>query len=107
MENMRSSRTVSICINISFDAKNDEFLTMVSGSYNSCYITSLKFDTNLGTYGPFGTFNADCPFHFGCGNDPVVFGGFHGTADIFGLRSIGINIFPRMTIEQSAEKISQ
>ncbi|KAJ4831987.1 hypothetical protein Tsubulata_026880 [Turnera subulata] len=94
---------------ISFDL-DDEILTRVSGSYIYEYsrIGSLKFDTNRGTYGPFGIVkSSDIAFDFCCGNYSG-FGGFHGTADDGCLRKIGIYINPRKSIKaSSAEEISE
>ncbi|KAJ4839555.1 hypothetical protein Tsubulata_042793 [Turnera subulata] len=85
---------------VTFDPEN-EFLTRLSGTYDSSdwsAISSLTFATNRDTYGPFGNDGLDNKFfEFRCG-DFEGFGGFHGTADPQGLRSIGMYISPRKAI---------
>ncbi|OIT28384.1 inactive protein restricted tev movement 1 [Nicotiana attenuata] len=68
-----------------------EFLTSISCSF--CHLPSLesiKFGTNKVSYGPFGTPSTDAKdFNFQIGNH-LLFGGFHGTKNCFGIGSIGV-----------------
>ncbi|KAF3671504.1 hypothetical protein T459_07875 [Capsicum annuum] len=86
---------VNSCFNICgmvFDSS--DFLTCcLSGSYgypNDCLSTviqTIKFVTNKGSYGPFGTSSVDAKhFNFHIGNNRL-FGGFHGTQNCHGVET--------------------
>ncbi|XP_015087613.1 protein RESTRICTED TEV MOVEMENT 1-like [Solanum pennellii] len=78
-----------------------EFITSISGSFErinkkSTDLRSIKFCTNKGSYGPFGTPSTDgkenIHFNFVIGNHQF-FGGFHGTQNSNGfIRSIGFYV---------------
>lgn len=75
-----------------------EFITSISGSFDhvnknstKTFLSSIKFGTNKGSYGPFGTPSTDgnnIDFNFVIGNHQF-FGGFHGTKTSYGIESIG------------------
>ncbi|KAK4357104.1 hypothetical protein RND71_022714 [Anisodus tanguticus] len=70
-----------------------EFLTYISGSFRGpgsyTFLNTLKFGTNKGSYGPFGTPSADAKdFNFQIRNHRI-FGGFHGSENPAGIESIG------------------
>ncbi|KAH0640349.1 hypothetical protein KY285_036935 [Solanum tuberosum] len=78
-----------------------EFLTSISGSYvGDAYLSTrldaIKFNTNKGSYGPFGstepTSNSK-QFNFQLQNHSL-FGGFHGTLSSYAVESIGIYVNP-------------
>ncbi|PIN15246.1 hypothetical protein CDL12_12122 [Handroanthus impetiginosus] len=71
-----------------------EFLTGISGSYESDGVKSLKFYTNRTQYGPFGT-ESGTPFSFRA--DSGVITGFHGRADS-SLNAIGVYVKPTCTV---------
>ncbi|XP_009613264.1 inactive protein RESTRICTED TEV MOVEMENT 1-like [Nicotiana tomentosiformis] len=84
---------------IVFDYPSD-FLTSISGSSEKVgngkpVLTSIKFGTNKGSYGPFGTPkittepNNIADFDFQIGNHRL-FGGFHGTENYRRVQSIGV-----------------
>ncbi|KAG5587979.1 hypothetical protein H5410_048413 [Solanum commersonii] len=77
-----------------------EFLTSISGSFERInkkltILRSIKFCTNKGSYGPFGTPSSDgnknIDFNFVIGNYQF-FGGFHGTGNCNGIESIGFYV---------------
>lgn len=77
-----------------------EFLTLLSGSYDnngySTVLSAIKFNTNKGSYGPFGCTQpvTDAKhFNFQIGNHRF-FGGFHGTRNRHAVESIGIYLKP-------------
>ncbi|KAH0640348.1 hypothetical protein KY285_036934 [Solanum tuberosum] len=72
-----------------------EFLTSLSGSYvNNGGLEAIKFNTNKGSYGPFGQPTSDAyHFNFQLGNHSL-FGGFHGTTSSYAVDSIGIYVKP-------------
>ncbi|XP_015158342.1 inactive protein RESTRICTED TEV MOVEMENT 1-like [Solanum tuberosum] len=85
-----------------------EFLTSISGSFERVnkksffsalsptrdltVLRAIKFSTNKGSYGPFGTPSSDgnnnIDFNFVIGNQQFL-GGFHGTKNCDGIESIG------------------
>ncbi|KAL2470278.1 Protein RESTRICTED TEV MOVEMENT 1 [Abeliophyllum distichum] len=86
-----------------------EYITWISGykrpwisSYeDDSHIVSITFGTNHGTYGPFGQSTGhDKEFVFQLG-DNRQFGGFHGTADNNGVKSIGVYLKPMTTLDSS------
>ncbi|KAM3356443.1 inactive protein RESTRICTED TEV MOVEMENT 1-like [Capsicum galapagoense] len=73
-----------------------EFLTSISGSFERVtkklrVLRSIRFDTNKGSYGPFGTPASDVEFKFMIGNHQL-FGGFHGSKNSDGIESIGFYV---------------
>lgn len=76
-----------------------EFLTGISGWHVPGIIRSLTFITNKRTYGPFGGVagNIDRAFEYKLGEDNK-FAGFHGTAGICNLNSIGVYMKPMTTL---------
>lgn len=78
-----------------------EFLTSLSGSYDdedeySVGLEAIKFNTNKGSYGPFGRTQPSTHashFNFQIGNH-LLFGGFHGTKTQNAVQSIGIYVKP-------------
>ncbi|KAM6573440.1 hypothetical protein CsatA_017520 [Cannabis sativa] len=81
---------------IEFDGRS-EFLTSISGTNGSyvnyaSVITSLLFETNLNTYGPFGR-EIGTTFSLPIMRGAVVVG-FHGKSNIY-IDSIGIYVRPR------------
>ncbi|MCD7455680.1 hypothetical protein HAX54_029133 [Datura stramonium] len=77
-----------------------EFLTSLSGSYGnngySTVLSAIKFNTNKGSYGPFGCAKLATDakhFNFQIGNHRL-FGGFHGTKSRQAVESIGIYLKP-------------
>ncbi|XP_059310039.1 inactive protein RESTRICTED TEV MOVEMENT 1-like [Lycium ferocissimum] len=84
---------------IAFDYPS-EFITCISGSsgklsqYNNptVVLKTIKFVTNKGSYGPFGTLPMDAKhFNFRIGNRHL-FGVFHGTQNGYGVESIGVYV---------------
>ncbi|KAK9665133.1 hypothetical protein RND81_14G092800, partial [Saponaria officinalis] len=82
------------------DAKNNEFITNLRGSYGTKDqkkgqgITSLTIETNLTIYGPFGNTGPNYPkfeIDFGPENE---FAGFHGTSSQDIVTSIGVYLRP-------------
>ncbi|WMV47854.1 hypothetical protein MTR67_041239 [Solanum verrucosum] len=77
-----------------------EFLTSISGSYIgdgylSTGLDAIKFNTNEGSYGPFGRTeptSSSKQFNFQLRNR--LFGGFHGTMSPSAVESIGIYLKP-------------
>lgn len=85
-----------------------EYITKVSGykSSNNSHLCSITFGTNRGDYGPFGKFTSkDKEFVYRLGEDRQ-FGGFHGTADNNGVKSIGIYLKPITSLDYFIEKIN-
>ncbi|GAV61504.1 Jacalin domain-containing protein [Cephalotus follicularis] len=79
----------------SFEIKwPSEYLTSITGSYGTyagmLVITSLSFETNLTTHGPFGTLSGTS---FSIPMEGSVVVGFHGTSGHY-LDSLGIYITP-------------
>ncbi|KAH9621099.1 hypothetical protein KSS87_018181 [Heliosperma pusillum] len=81
------------------DATN-EYITRLSGSHGSKDykigqgVTSLTIETNVATYGPFGTSGSNDPkFNMSFGPENQ-FGGFHGTSSPEILTSIGVYVKP-------------
>ncbi|KAG5587989.1 hypothetical protein H5410_048423 [Solanum commersonii] len=78
-----------------------EFLTSISGSYIgdrylSTGLDAIKFNTNKGSYGPFGRTeptSSSKQFNFQLRNHRL-FGGFHGTMSPSAVESIGIYVKP-------------
>ncbi|XP_074293733.1 jacalin-related lectin 2-like [Silene latifolia] len=98
------------------DATNNEYITRLSGMYGRKNIkfgegvTSLAIETNLATYGPFGTmipkysFNSDdTKFNFNFGPERQ-FGGFHGTSSPDILTSIGVYVKPTADLAAFSKK---
>ncbi|KAM6549840.1 hypothetical protein CsatB_021516 [Cannabis sativa] len=88
---------------IEFDGRS-EFLTSISGTNGSyvnyaSVITSLLFETNLNTYGPFGR-EIGTTFSLPIMRGAVVVG-FHGKSNIY-IDSIGIYVRPAATLLISA-----
>ncbi|XP_009604183.2 inactive protein RESTRICTED TEV MOVEMENT 1-like [Nicotiana tomentosiformis] len=74
-----------------------EYLTSVKCSVKNgplMFMTSIRFGTNKGFYGPFGTPStdgADINFNLEIGNH-CLFGGFHGSENSHGVGSIGVYV---------------
>ncbi|KAL7123762.1 hypothetical protein ABFS83_14G004000 [Erythranthe nasuta] len=85
-----------------------EYITYISGykSSNNNNLCSVTFGTNRGEYGPYGKFtvNKDKDFIFRLGDDRQ-FGGFHGTADNNGVRSIGVYLQPITSLDYFLDKL--
>ncbi|KAL6571629.1 hypothetical protein OROHE_003272 [Orobanche hederae] len=87
-----------------------EYITWISGhrtggSYNNCDLSSITFGTNIGKYGPFGQFmEDDREFCFRLGKDNRQFGGFHGTANEYKVKSIGVYLKPITTLDYSSNE---
>ncbi|KAL3634657.1 hypothetical protein CASFOL_021711 [Castilleja foliolosa] len=75
-----------------------EYITWISGFTFSNYVASITFGTNLGQYGPFGMLTSTrycCEFKFHVADQ---FDGFHGSANIYGVLSIGVYLKPTTTV---------